>query len=93
MWLHIHLCVLLLRYDVGVLFGTEIRQYWWENNAKFFTVWRQYLSPEDNPDPLSPTPSSHMVGSSSLSAPNFMVDLSVAGKTEQTLKLGLCSID
>ena len=38
MWLHIHLCVLLLRYDVGVLFGTEIRQYWWENNAKFFAV-------------------------------------------------------
>ena len=38
MWLHIHLCVLLLRYDVGVLFGTEIHQYWWENNAKFFAV-------------------------------------------------------
>ena len=30
--------VLLLRYDVGVLFWKEIRQYWWENNAKFFAV-------------------------------------------------------
>ena len=24
---------------MGVLFGTEIRQYWWENNAKFFAVY------------------------------------------------------
>ena len=39
MWLHIHLCVLLLRYDVGVLFGTGIHQYWWETNANFFAVY------------------------------------------------------
>ena len=46
------LCVLLLRYDVGVLFGTEIRQYWWENNAKFFAVklnWQRHPAVHTQP--------------------------------------------
>ena len=29
---------------MGVLFGTEIRQYWWENNAKFFAVQFLYFN-------------------------------------------------
>ena len=31
---------------MGVLFGTEIHQYWWENNAKSFAVSDFFLANE-----------------------------------------------